>query len=241
MSKKDRLDAQKKKQDILRREQEEQERLEKEEAQHKRSKAARRFAKQAKRKNGSDPSAFFLLKLLMLVPFAYSGIFYGGVVLSGIWLGYIEPPPPSWVGWSMLAGIILIGAGIVIEFFRRHIISFGTIAAGTVFYMRSAGYLIGKIKDRLDKYYVDPDRQNMDKEYMGYFYPMYGVIVISLVILAAWTVRKAIEAKKQRHERDTAPVKSIIDDDGDKAETKAEEKQEKPKKLKVKKKRRKKK
>ena len=83
MSKKDRLKAQKEKQDRLRKEEELEEQREREEARERQSRSAKKMMKKAKRtKPNGEPVYYLILKLLMIVPFAYSGFFYGGVTRS---------------------------------------------------------------------------------------------------------------------------------------------------------------
>ena len=92
MSKKDRLKAQKEKQDRLRKEEELEEQREREEARERQSRSAKKMMKKAKRtKPNGEPVYYLILKLLMIVPFAYSGFFYGGVTIVGI-MGSIESP-----------------------------------------------------------------------------------------------------------------------------------------------------
>ena len=98
MSKKDRLKAQKEKQDRLRKEEELEEQREREEARERQIRSAKKMMKKAKRtKPNGEPVYYLILKLLMIVPFAYSGFFYGGVTIVGIMGKYIEPVPPKWV------------------------------------------------------------------------------------------------------------------------------------------------
>lgn len=76
--------------------------------------------KKAKRtKPNGEPVYYLILKLLMIVPFAYSGFFYGGVTIVGIMGKYIEPVPPKWVLWAMSAGVVVMFAGILFAFFKN--------------------------------------------------------------------------------------------------------------------------
>lgn len=212
MSKKDRLKAQKAKQDILQKELEEQERLEKEEARLKQSKAAKKLRKKAKRdKAGREPVICLILKLLMIIPFGYSGFFYGGVLVLGVFGKYIEPLPPKWVGWCALAGIILILAGILLSFFKKYIVSFIIIMGGTGVFLKAGEYMISHIQSRLDKVYVEESLQEMDKQYMGYYYPIMITAGISLILLAINIIRRILKRRRIRYEKDTAPVQSIVE------------------------------
>ncbi|WP_294102412.1 hypothetical protein [uncultured Ruminococcus sp.] len=212
MSKKDRLKAQKEKQDRLKKEAELEEQREREEAREKQSRSAKKMMKKAKRvKPNGEPVYYLILKLIMIVPFAYSGFFYGGVTIVGIIGKYIEPVPPKWVLWAMAAGIVAMFAGILFAFFKKYIVSFVLSVGGTVSFLKAGGYLIKRIQDKLSTTAVDQSLQNMDKEYMWRFYPIVGVAVISTVLLICTVIRKLMERRRLQRERDNAPVESIID------------------------------
>lgn len=212
MSKKDRLKAQKEKQDRLKKEAELEEQREREEAREKQSRSSKKMMKKAKRvKPNGEPVYYLILKLIMIVPFAYSGFFYGGVTIVGIIGKYIEPVPPKWVLWAMAAGIVAMFAGILFAFFKKYIVSFVLSVGGTVSFLKAGGYLIKRIQDKLSTTAVDQSLQNMDKEYMWRFYPIIGVAVISTVLLICTVIRKLMERKRLQRERDNAPVESIID------------------------------
>ena len=211
MSKKDRLKAQKEKQDRLRKEAELEEQREREEARERQSRSAKKMMKKAKRtKPNGEPVYYLILKLLMIVPFAYSGFFYGGVTIVGIMGKYIEPVPPKWVLWAMAAGVVVMFAGILFAFFKKYIVSFILSLGGMISFLKAGGYLIKRIQDKLSNSAVDQALQNMDKEYMGRFYPIIGVAVISAALLICTIIRKLIERKRLQRERDNAPVESII-------------------------------
>ncbi|MBQ8107623.1 MAG: hypothetical protein IJ129_02630 [Ruminococcus sp.] len=209
MSKKERLKAASQAQILAKKEQQEQEEFEKREAAGRQSKAAAKFRRKARR--GKEPIVFLILKLLMLIPFGYSGFFYGGILISGTFGGYITPTPPKWVGWAVLLGTVAMGAGIIFEFFKKHIPSFVLILAGCISYLKGVQYFINYIQDRLEKYYVEERLRDMDKVYMKRHYPIAATAAISLIILIIWIVMKLIERRKKQYEKDTAPVKSIIE------------------------------
>lgn len=213
MSKKDRLKAQAAKQRQARLELEEQEREEREQARRRQSRSARKILKKAERgRYGKEPLGFIFLKLLMLIPFAYSGIYWGGIQIFGMVFDLIEPKPPAWVFWSTLAGVLLALVGVVMTFFKKYIPSFVTIAAGTGLFLRAAQYFIDYIQQQLETRYVEEALRNMDKEYMQHLYPMGGVAAVSLMILVWWAILKILAHRREQRLRDTAPVKSIVDE-----------------------------
>lgn len=213
MSKKDRLKAKAEKQIIERRELEEQEREEREAARHKQSRSAKKMMKKARRgRYGKEPIVFMLLKLLMLIPFGYSGLYYGAIQISGMILGYIEPAPPKWVFWCMLLGDVLVLGGIIAEFYKKHIPSFAAIVVGTGLFLRAAQFFIDYIQHQYEVKYVREGLREMDKEHMMRFYPMSAVAALSLIILVWWIVLKLLAARRAKRLRDTAPVKSVVDE-----------------------------
>lgn len=212
MSKKDRLKAQKEKQDRLKREAELEELREKEEARDKQSKSAKKLLKKAKRiRPSGEPIYYLILKLLMIVPFAYSGFFYGGVTIVGMIGKYIEPMPPKWVLVTLSVGTAVMLAGIIFAFFKKYIVSFVLCTGGAAAFLKGGNYLINRIQEKLETSAVDSSLQNMDKEYMWRFYPIAALAVISLVLLVCSIIRKFIERRKKQYEKDTAPVESIVD------------------------------
>ena len=213
MSKKDRLKAQSQKQIRERREREEEEREEREAARNRQSKSAKKLLYKTKYgRYGKEPLGFLFMRLLILVPCAWSGIYYGLIAIFGTFGGYIDPQPPKWVGWTMLAGDALVLAGIIIEYLKKHIPAFVLIVTGTGLYLKASQYFINYLSDKLDKVYVEEELRNIDREYMQRHYPMTAVAALETVILVWWIVLKIIEAKKRKHEQDTAPVKSIVED-----------------------------
>ena len=216
MSKKDRLKAQKEKQEKERKELEELEKKQAELSRSSESKSARKMREQAKKHEKKfrpfgEPVYFLILKILMLVPFAYSGFFYGGVLAAGVFGGAIDDKPPVWVGWCTVIGVLVIGAGIFLAFFKKYIASFVFNSAGTIVFLKAAQYMIDKIKGYLSQRAVEESLQNMAKQYMKYYYPITGVIIISFVLLICSIVINRCKKNKLRHEQETAPVKSIIE------------------------------
>lgn len=212
MSKKQRLKAQKEKQDRLKKELEEYEKEKKEEAKERSSKSAAKMRKKASRRKAfGEPVYVFLLKLLMIIPYGYSGFFYGGVLTVGVFAGYIEDKPPKWVGWCVLLGSIAIGVGVLLAFLKKYKASFALAVIGTVPYMKSARYMINKTKEYLAKKAVEPSLQNLDKTYMKWYYPILGVVFLSAVLLIIDLIGKHKRKKKLRYEQETAPVESIVD------------------------------
>lgn len=204
MSKKEHLKAQKLKQDKLKKELEEYEEKERLTAKSKYSKSAKKLA-------FGEPFYIFIIKMLMLVPFVYSGFFYGGILAAGVLGDAIDDGPPNWVAYCVIIGDVLMLGGIIFAFFKKYIVSFVLALAGTGVFMKSALFMIRRTQKYLNERAVEESLLNLDKEYMKYYYPILGVAFIALVLLIISLVRGHMKKKAEQRLKDTAPVKSIID------------------------------
>ena len=172
---------------------------------NKKSKASQKLLKK-------EPIACLILKLLAVIVYMYSCFFYGLVTVIGIYNGQVNNVPLKYATF-MLAGILLLFAALVLMFFKKYIISFVLNIAGTILYMKTAVFLVEKVKKLLDENYItDADILKLDKTYMRRHYPEYAFLALGAVLLIISTVRRYIRYKRRKRLRDNAPVKSIIDD-----------------------------
>lgn len=170
------------------------------------SRASQKFLKK-------EPIALKILKLLMLVPFFYSGLFYGGVTVTGVYTGamtvYEEGALTTGAASIMLVGILFMVLGIILAFFKKYIISFASCTLGTLLYLYVAYERV--IKFAADR--VTSEGQiDLDRKYMLWYYPILIFLFISLVMMIISIVLKIKARKRAKSERDNAPVKSIIED-----------------------------
>lgn len=206
MSKKDRLKAQSEKQLRQKRELELEEKTEKQNTGE--SKAAAKMRKKAKK---FDTAATLVIKLLMILPFGWSAFYYGGIFIVGISTGIMEGIPKR-IAAFLGAGTVLCLAGLLIAFFSKYILQFVLVALGTVSFMYGAQYIIGETQKKLAENYVtDAALKKLDKTYMTYFYPLLAMTLLSAVLLIMWTVKKLRKKRREKIERDNAPVKSIVE------------------------------
>lgn len=214
MSKKDRLKAQKEKQYKLNREMELLEQQEIQDAKVETSRSAKKYRKKANKESRKNYDGILLmaLKLIMLVPFVYSGIFYCLVTVAGIAMGEMNQIPQKIAVYMGMGSLVML-VGIFFTFFKKYIAGFVIIFAGTVSYMKSASYIVHKISKKLETYSgANPDLMSMDKDYMWFYYPIMIVTAISLIMAFVATVKKVRKKKRLQRERDNAPVKSIVED-----------------------------
>ena len=208
MSKKQRLEKEKQRQLERRRLDELEEQREREEAKHKESRAAKKMRRAARK--GYSSALMIFLTVLMLLPFLYSGFFYGGIMIVGQFTGAAEVMPAH-TGLMMLIADLLVLTGIVLSFAGRYIIQGIFTISGSAVYLFAAHRVVADIQERLDKYYVEESLRTMDKTYMRYCYPMAGVTVFGAVIFIIALTAFIRKKRRQKRERDNAPVESIVD------------------------------
>ncbi|MBR1423255.1 MAG: hypothetical protein IJ571_07445 [Ruminococcus sp.] len=212
MSKKDRLKAQKQKQEKLKKQAELDELKQKEEYESgsKESKAVRKMKKQSGIKD--EPFYYMILKIIMLLGYGYSVFFYGSITIIGILGKYIEPTPPKWVLWVFIGSWITITAGMFLSFFKRYFSAFVLCIGGMIAYLHGANYMIEKIQMYLRTHTVKPELMDMDKEYMLRYYPIGIVGFISFVLLVITVIRLLLIRMRKQQIKDTAPVRSIVEE-----------------------------
>lgn len=212
MSKRERLEKQKKKQDELKRLEELNEVKECENAGNIMSKSAQKMLKKAKKekKPNVEGGLFLFAKIVMVILFLFSGLYYGGVTVVGILKGYMEEIP-HWVAGAMGIGAAVVALGIVLSFIKKYYASLLIILGGTISYMKAASYIISKISDKLQNYDgADADIAKLDKSYMIHYYPILGILIIAFVLALVKFIKLIKKRKKLKEQRDNAPVKSII-------------------------------
>lgn len=159
-----------------------------------------------------EPIYCLLLKLIAVGVYVYSCFFYGGVTIIGILGGHVDNVEHKYA-YFMLIGVILLLAALLLMFFRKYEISFAINIAGTILYMKTAVFLVEKVRKLLDENYItDAEILHLDKTYMRRHYPEIAFLGLGLILLAISLIRRYIKYRKLRNERDNAPVKSIIDD-----------------------------
>ena len=158
-----------------------------------------------------EPIVCLILKILACLVYMYSCFFYGGVTIIGIFSGQVNGVENKYA-FFMLAGVVLALAAIILMFFKKYIISFIVNIAATILYMKTAFFLVEKVKKLLDENYItDSDLLGLDKTYKIRHYPEFGILFLGAVLLVISLIRRYLKYRRLRTERDNAPVKSIID------------------------------
>ena len=162
------------------------------------SRAARKYRRKAKRGYGN--AAAFVLTAAMFVLFWIYGFYYG-----------IAENIPKNTGVLFIAADLLMLAGMIISFCKRYILQGFFTVTGSGLFLWTGHRVVADIRERMDKYGVTPDIENMDRDYMKHYYPAAAITVIGLVIMAAGAAALMKKRRAEREKRDNAPVKSIID------------------------------
>lgn len=208
MSKKSRLQKEKKRQDEQRRLESLEELEEREAARHKESKAARKMRRSAKR--GYSNLLIVLLSIVMLGAFWYYGFYYGGMSIVGDLRGLAENIPKH-TGVLFIIADIAMMIGIVLSFGKRYIAQGFFTVGGSLLFLYTGHRIVRDIQQRMEKYGTTPDIENMDRQYMGYYYPIAIVTVIGAGIMIYGIVRILRKKQREKIKRDNAPVKSIVE------------------------------
>lgn len=211
MSKKSRLQKEKKPQSESRRLlplEELDELEEKDKARHKQSRSARKLRRSAKR--GYSNAVAVLFTVVMLGAFWYWGFYYGGMSIVGDLRGLAENIPEHTGELFIIADAAML-LGIILSFSKRYIAQGFFTVGGSLLFLYTGHRIVADIRERMEKYGTTPDIADMDKQYMGYYYPIAIVTAIGAGIMIYGLVKHYGKKRREKIQRDNAPVKSIID------------------------------
>ncbi|MBR6101208.1 MAG: hypothetical protein IKP95_02175 [Ruminococcus sp.] len=206
MSKKDRLKKQSEAQLKKKRQSEAEELREREEVSE--SRAAKKLRKSARRRTSAVTT---VIKVLMLIPFLWSGLYYGGIFVIGISMEQMDDVPARIAVFIGLGSLICL-VGIVFAFLSKYITQFCIIAAGSIMFMWGASYIVDKAKERIgDGVGLTEEQKGLADKWRFGLYPILILTALSAALLAVYLIGRYREAKKRRREFDNRPVKSIIE------------------------------
>ena len=169
------------------------------------SKAAQKYMKK-------ESFIYLFLKLVMLASFLYSGLFYGGVTVVGVYTGAMTVTEEGALTTAsaniMLVGLLFMVLGLVLVFLKKYILSFTASFLGTILYLYVA-------YERVIKFAADRVTQSgeidLDNKYKIWYYPIVIFVFISLVLMVISIVKKIKKIRENKRIRDNAPVKSIVE------------------------------
>ena len=216
LTKKERLKKQAEKQrEMIKQEEKKEESLKEK---NKKSRAVEKYSKskESLKKKSDEPKYYLLLKLLELVPYGYSVIFWGGVLVIAILGDMINDYEFSEVSditaVCIIVSAVILALAFVFQLFKKYLIGFVASLVGAAVYFSAIRDFIRPITNYLQEKAVDPELIEMDKLWMKRCYPVWVFAALSFVLLCDKTVRYIIRKKKEKEKKDNAPVKSIISD-----------------------------
>lgn len=187
-------------------------RLDRQKAAEKEKQAAFLNSKAAQKYMKKEPFVYLLLKLVMLASFLYSGLFYGGVTVVGVYTGAMTVTEEGALTTAsanvMLVGILLMVLGLVFVFLKKYILSFTASFLGTVLYLyvayeRVIKFAAGRV--------TESGEIDLDNKYKIWYYPIAVFVFVSLLLMVISIVKKLKKKKEAKRIRDNAPVKSIVE------------------------------
>ena len=206
MSKKDRLKKQSLAQLERKKALENEEREEKAKASE--SKTAKKYRKRARR---GGNALMTIIKVLMIIPYLWSGFCYGGIFIFGITMEQMDDVPGR-IAVFIGIGSLLCLTGMVFAFLGRYKTQFAIIMSGTVLFMYGASYIVGKAQERIRSGVgLTEEQRNLASKWRFGLYPIMLLAALSAALLAIYIIRKALTRRRQRREYDNRPVKSIIE------------------------------
>ncbi len=159
-----------------------------------------------------EPLWIRIIKYVMLVLFGYGVIFWSGTAFMSLFTGsFDEFSQPAWVGASMAVGVIVIVLSMVLALLGKYIAAFLLGAGGSAAVLAAAAWFVRTAKHELETRAVSNDLLGLDKHYMYRALPVLAAAVMLLFLAAVQTAGLIRRNKRLKEEKESAPVKSIID------------------------------
>lgn len=183
------------------------ERLENDEAFRKKEEKRRNASSKTVKKFLKKESIWLrLIKFIMILPFLYSGFFYGGITVISIFKKAINVE--TYVGTVILICLIGMLAAIILAFKRFYISSFGfSIVSVLVYFFITKKYFVDYATGKI----TEDGNINPQYKYMIWYYPILLLLLCSTVLMIIALVQIIRKKIKEKAKRDNAPTKSIIE------------------------------
>lgn len=150
-----------------------------------------------------------IIKLVMILPFLYSGFFYGGITVINIlrkWIVWIDN---TYVGVILLISIIAMFAAIILAFKRYYISSFAVSLVSTLaYFFITKKYFVDYLTGRV----TSDGNIHPEYEFMIRHYPILLFLLCSFILFIMTLFKIFKKIRKEKEKRNNAPTKSIIDD-----------------------------
>lgn len=149
-----------------------------------------------------------IIKFIMILPFLYSGFFYGLITAINIFKKWVPWIDNTYIGVLILISVIAMLIAVILAFKRLYLASFiiSLVSTSVYFFITKkhfVDYLTGRVTENGD---IHPEY-----EFMIRHYPILLFLLCSFIlfIMTVFTVFK--KKKKEKAKRDNAPTKSIVD------------------------------
>lgn len=174
----------------------------KEEERKKASKAIGNFIKK-------ESIWYKIIKFIMILPFLYSGFFYGLITSINIFKKWVPWIDNTYIGLIILISIIAMFIAIILAFKRLYFSSFiiSLVSTSVYFFITKkhfVDYLVGKV--------TEDGNIHPEYEFMIRHYPILLFLLCSFILFIMTIIRIFMQKRKEKSKRDNAPTKSIIDD-----------------------------
>ncbi len=147
-----------------------------------------------------------LIKFIMVLPFLYSGFFYGGITVISIFKKTIDIN--TYVGAVILICLIAMLGALILSFKRFYISSFAvSLVSVLVYFFITEKYFVDYATGKV----TESGNINPQYKYMIWFYPILLFLLCSLILLIIDVFRLIKKKRREREKRDNAPTKSIVD------------------------------
>lgn len=174
--------------------------------------------KEEERKNASKTIGNFIrkesiwykiVKFIMILPFLYSGFFYGLITSINIFKKWVPWIDNTYIGLIILISVIAMFIAIILAFKRLYFSSFiiSLVSTSVYFFITKkhfVDYLVGKV--------TEDGNIHPEYEFMIRHYPILLFLLCSFILFIMTIIRIFKKKRKEKSKRDNAPTKSIIDD-----------------------------
>lgn len=171
------------------------------------SSAAKKLRRNAKKHNGAET---LILKILMCVPFIWSGICYNIIFLMGISMDQIQDVPGRMSVYLGVGALICL-AGLIFAFLSKYIVQFALIFVGSMMFMHAARFIVGKAQELISAGHgLTESQMGLASKWRWGLYPILVMTAFSAALMLIYLLRRRAAKLRLRREYDNSPTKSII-------------------------------
>lgn len=171
------------------------------------SRSAKKLRRSAKKHNGAET---LIIKLLMCLPFIWSGICYNIIFLVGISMDQLQEVPKHMAVYLGVGALICL-VGLIFAFLSKYIVQFALIFTGSMMFMRSARFVVGKAQELITANHgLSESQLGVASKWRWGLYPILVMTALSAALMIIYLLRRRAARLRRRREYDNSPTKSII-------------------------------